>query len=80
MTRLPGTVGCVTDDGVGADGYAAYGVAVDLVILTIRAERLCVLLVRRGLAPFAGALALPGGFVRPDETLLVAARRELVGK
>ncbi|OHV37802.1 DNA hydrolase [Parafrankia colletiae] len=59
------------------DGYVAYGVTVDLVILTIRAEQLCVLLVRRGLAPFAGALALPGGFVRLDETLVEAARREL---
>nr|WP_050796166.1 NUDIX domain-containing protein [Parafrankia sp. EUN1f] len=50
---------------------------VDLVILTIRADQLCVLLVRRGLAPFEGALALPGGFVRPCETLVAAARREL---
>ncbi|KPM55197.1 DNA hydrolase [Frankia sp. R43] len=60
-----------------ADGYVPYGVTVDLVILTIRADQLCVLLIRRGLAPFEGALALPGGFVRPDETLVAAARREL---
>ncbi|MBE3206546.1 MULTISPECIES: NUDIX hydrolase [Parafrankia] len=59
------------------DGYAPYGVTADLVILTIRADQLCVLLVRRALEPFAGALALPGGFVRPDETLGAAARREL---
>ncbi|WP_084692154.1 NUDIX hydrolase [Parafrankia elaeagni] len=77
MTRVPGTVGCVTDERLPDDGYVAYGVTVDLVILTIRADQLCVLLVRRGLAPFAGALALPGGFVRPDETLAQAARREL---
>ena len=52
-------------------------VAVDLVILTVRAERLCVLLVRRGIAPFRGLLALPGGFVCEDEALEDAARREL---
>jgi 8-oxo-dGTP diphosphatase len=64
-------------DGLTPDGYATYGVTVDLVILTIRADQLCVLVVRRGLEPFAGALALPGGFVRPGETLEAAARREL---
>jgi 8-oxo-dGTP diphosphatase len=63
--------------GSGA-GYVACGVTVDLVILTIRADELCVLLVRRGLEPFAGAWALPGGFVRPDDaTLAAAAGREL---
>lgn len=64
-------------DGLTPDGYATYGVTVDLVILTIRADELCVLVVRRGLEPFAGAWALPGGFVRPGETLEAAARREL---
>lgn len=52
-------------------------VAVDLVILTVRADRLCVLLVRRGVAPFEGRLALPGGFVREREAIDDAARREL---
>lgn len=36
-----------------------------------------VLLVRRGREPGRGLLALPGGFLDPDETLLQAALREL---
>jgi 8-oxo-dGTP diphosphatase len=52
-------------------------VTVDLVVLTIRNDALQVLLVKRGEEPFAGALALPGGFVRPDEGLSQAAAREL---
>lgn len=50
---------------------------VDLVVLTIRADKLCVLLVERGVEPFRGDLALPGGFVTNDESLLDAAEREL---
>jgi 8-oxo-dGTP diphosphatase len=57
--------------------YPPVAVTVDLVVLTVRDDALAVLLVRRGEPPFAGALALPGGFVRPDETLRQAAAREL---
>jgi 8-oxo-dGTP diphosphatase len=57
--------------------YPPVAVTVDLVVLTIRDDDLEVLLVRRGEEPFAGALALPGGFIRPDETLSQAAAREL---
>ena len=52
-------------------------VTVDLVLFTIEAGRLRVLLIRRRLAPFEGRWALPGGFVRVDESLDSAARREL---
>ena len=58
-------------------GFPPVAVTVDLVVLTIRDDTLQVLLVRRGEEPFAGALALPGGFIRPDETLSQAAAREL---
>lgn len=40
-------------------------------------EELKVLLIQRALEPFEGKWALPGGFVRLDETLEEAARREL---
>jgi 8-oxo-dGTP diphosphatase len=57
--------------------FVPMGVAADLVILTVRDGRLQVLLVRRGIAPYKGRWALPGGFVRPDEGLEAAALREL---
>lgn len=57
--------------------YPPVAVTADLVVLTIRGERLCVLLVRRGAPPYRGRWALPGGFVQPDENLDQAAAREL---
>ena len=53
-------------------------VTVDVVIFTIRDRVLQVLLVRRGIPPFAGQYAIPGGFVQLDESLEAAALRELV--
>lgn len=51
--------------------------SVDVAILSLRENDLQVLLVRRGAAPFKGKWAIPGGFVKPDETLQAAAVREL---
>ncbi len=64
-------------DPYDPSAYTPFAVTVDLVALTVRAERLVVLLVDRGVEPFRGQVALPGGFVRPREGLLDAARREL---
>ena len=60
--------------------FAAFAVTVDVVILTMSDSRLHVLLVRRGVEPFEGMWAIPGGFKRPTETLDEAAElvRELV--
>lgn len=52
--------------------------AVDLVILTLRDLRLHVLLVERGVEPYQGASALPGGFLYDaGEDIAAAAHREL---
>jgi 8-oxo-dGTP diphosphatase len=50
---------------------------VDVVIFTVQARDLRVLLVSRGGWPFLGRWALPGGFVKENEGLDEAARREL---
>jgi 8-oxo-dGTP diphosphatase len=58
-------------------GHPPFAVTVDLVVLTLTADELCALVVRRGVEPYLGEWALPGGFVREDEDLSDAARREL---
>jgi 8-oxo-dGTP diphosphatase len=55
-----------------------FAVAVDLVVLTVRAGELVTLLVERTVPPFEGQLGLPGGFVLPHEDLTDTATRELV--
>ncbi len=58
--------------------FPAFAVTVDIVILTMSGGRPHVVLVRRGVAPYEGRWAIPGGFKRPNETLDEAAKRELV--
>ncbi|MFT5684161.1 MAG: 8-oxo-dGTP diphosphatase [Myxococcota bacterium] len=66
------------------EDYPRPSVAVDLVIFTVIDTDLKLLLIRRGLPPFEGAWALPGGFVRvgeaatdQGESVEAAAHREL---
>ena len=51
--------------------------AVDCVVFGLDDDDLKVLLIQRDLEPFKGKWALPGGFVRADETLEQTAFREL---
>ena len=53
-------------------------VTVDIVIFTLKEDELKVLLVKRGLEPFRGKWALPGGFIKINESLEDAAARELL--
>jgi 8-oxo-dGTP diphosphatase len=52
-------------------------VTVDIVIFTIKNNDLKVLLVKRGVEPFKNQWALPGGFIKIEESLEKAAKREL---
>ena len=49
-------------------------VAVDLLVMTVRAGRLCIMLARRAQPPCAGQWALPGRFVGQYESAETAAR------
>lgn len=57
--------------------FPPFALTADLAVFTIRAGLLCVLLVQRGDHPYRGYWALPGGFVRADESADEAAYREL---
>lgn len=57
--------------------YARPALTVDGVVFGLDDADLKVLLIRRGVEPFAGRWALPGGFVHVDETLDQAVLREL---
>src|SRR5690242_5214279 len=57
--------------------YPRPALTVDAVVFAFDEQDLKVLLIQRGLPPFAGKWALPGGFVHMEESLEAAVRREL---
>src|SRR6516164_7576298 len=57
--------------------YPRPALTVDAVVFGLDDEDLKVLLIRRDLEPFKDKWALPGGFVRVEESLEEAVRREL---
>jgi 8-oxo-dGTP diphosphatase len=57
--------------------YPRAALTVDAVVFGFDGEALKLLLIERALEPFKGRWALPGGFVRGEEELEAAARREL---
>lgn len=68
-----------TPNGIYRYDYPKADHTVDAVVfgLDLEDEVLRVLLVERGVEPFEGHWALPGGFVRENETLDAAVEREL---
>lgn len=58
--------------------YPRAALTVDCIVFGFDDGDLKVLLIQRDLEPFAGKWALPGGFVRVEESLDDAARRELL--
>ncbi|MCX6016845.1 MAG: NUDIX hydrolase [Chloroflexales bacterium] len=57
--------------------HPAISVTVDVVLFCMYNATLNILLIERKYSPYAGAWALPGGFVDAEESLEQAARREL---
>ena len=58
--------------------YEHMAVTTDCVIFTYEDRKLKVLLVKRGGEPYKGQWALPGGFLKNDETAREGAMRELL--
>jgi 8-oxo-dGTP diphosphatase len=57
--------------------YFKPSVTVDVILFSIIDDQLKVLLIKRGIDPFKGMWAIPGGFVKEKEHLEDAAKREL---
>lgn len=57
--------------------YPHPALTADCVIFGFNGEQLKILLIERGIEPYKGMWALPGGFMGIDETIEDAARREL---
>ena len=75
-------------EGYDAGKYPRPSVTADIVAFSVQEhptgdfrrpvrDEMSLLLVRRGKPPFKGYWALPGGFLRPDETIEECAAREL---
>lgn len=60
-----------------ASAFEKPSVTVDLLVFTVKDNELQVVLVKRGVEPFKDSWALPGGFVKIDESVDTAAVREL---
>lgn len=58
--------------------YPRPALTVDALVYTMEDNVTYVLLVKRGIEPFKGKYALPGGFVNMDELLEDACKRELM--
>ncbi len=58
--------------------YPHPSVTTDCVIFGYDGTKLNVLLIERGIEPFKGRWAFPGGFIKMDETALMGAKRELL--
>lgn len=70
---------CGKDDPKGeyVYEYPRPAMTADNVIFGFGGNKLQILLVERGIEPFKGSWALPGGFLRMSETIEECARREL---
>ncbi len=64
-------------ENYNADDYERPSVTVDVVIFSLVDEDLRILLIQRKHAPYQNMWAIPGGFVKMDESLEEAAVREL---
>lgn len=58
-------------------GYPRAAITADAVIFGFDGLKLRVLLIKRGVEPYVGKWALPGGFMRMEETIDECAKREL---
>ena len=65
------------EEGTYCYKYPRPSVATDCVIFGYDGHNLKVLLVERGIEPFKGMWAFPGGYLQMDETALECAKREL---
>lgn len=67
----------MTVKGTYTYDYPRPAVTTDCVIFGYDGKELKVLLIKRGIEPFKGCWAFPGGFLNMDEDALAGARREL---